>query len=507
MTRTQSRILKFILSCPGATVEEIADHFHVTRAAASAQLKVLRESEFIEYDHPSFRKPARYTVQKARIKECFDPLTDPSPGMRLGKHCTLRYERDTFEEFQKDVLRDQNPRELRIFDIRSIIHAAVKTDTQLRIVAWSPRFKRLVEETTPDLIGTLESRELKYVAPYGEVSWLGMQSIEPFSWEIADTKEEDGCFGENGIWERIIDTGIVDAYAFRTYTYKHQPIYLEFYFAPQYTFLGYQSIMMNVKDRVLAVKEASTKDAHYVFFHHNLGHPLQRLQTLQEDMEDNIGEQSGELHEWIHRISSIKDQFLSMLGAFPAKPLTDHVDVPVLAQLFDAVDCFQHEGNSRRKSQEIRTSIKYLNENHLNDSKKYLMNTIPSLLYGAFYSFVSNAMMYGRSAEDPSISYRELEGQTQEQPKELEITIADKGCGLSDEVLQSWNDEADKSRGANISDIGRFDGKTLAIMGIKTGGGKVWFSATDSKRHQGLTVTIILPVKEAQTLSTNKELT
>lgn len=501
MARAKSRILEFLLSHPGATAARIADHLYVTPTAVSAQLKVLREAEIIYYVHPEIRKPARYAIRKARVQECFDSLVDPPPEVRLGKHCTLRYDRDVFEQFRNDFGREHDPVGAGIFDIRSIIHAAVTTDPSLRIVAWSPRFEELVQQTTPNLLDALKDRRLKYVASPDQTSWLGNQSPKPFDWETGAAHQTgNACFGDDGIWAKLLDTGFVDAFSLQANTIDHQPIYLEFYIAPQFTFLGFQSIMMNVRNRVLSVKAENTTNAHYEFFHHEFRQPLQQLRAVETLMHDAIrAGQPGKIRNLVDNISDIADRCDKILEDFPASPELRSVDVPVLAQLLRAAESVAREHRRQSGLTPLPKSIQIPNAARGSDSASYLTTTIPALQYGAFYGFLRNAQTHGHSREGTSIDYREIDG-------ELEIVIVDRGPGLGAEALKSWNRASDTSRGAAVSDLGRYDGLTLAIMGIKTSGGTVRFSPTDNKTGRGVTVTIRVPIKEA-TLVPVKEAT
>lgn len=494
MTRSQNRILAFLLRRPGAAIAEIAKELRITRTAVSAQVKSLRDSEVIETVLPDQKKGARYYIRKEQLDSVLSELTD-SPADRLGSHCVRRYKRALFRKFRNNVSGDHKPVGTGVFDVQSVINAAVTTDPQLKIVSFSPRFKELVEKTTPDLLDTLESEDgLKYVASPGETSWLGALNAKPFDWEVGDAKrEDDACFGEDGIWERILRGGVVDAYAFETRTTKFEPIFLDFYIAPQRTFLGYQSIVMNVGSRVVETRAENVRNAYYDVFHHALRQPLQQICATEVFIHDALKGRSEDLHDRIASISGdlsvAVDRCTATLEAFRGRPNSNQVVVPVLFQLSSIVELLTRE---RRGMRRAPGPIRILNENIHRDEKRYLTTTVECLQYGALFEFLRNAQVHGHSEEGTSVDYHLVADNS------LRITIADKGAGLSTSRLEFWNETSEKAQAASVSDIGKKDGMNLAIMGIKTSGGTVRFSATDSETRRGMKITILLPVKEVQ---------
>lgn len=487
MTKTAKQLLKFITSNPGLTISEITEQLDLARSTIYDKVKDLIDSKAI-------MKVSNAFIANPNQEFCNEQQDDPRT--RLAKHCANRFQVDLFEKFSNQD-KDLAPG---YFDINSIIHAAVTTDSQLRILDWSRRFRELVKETRPELLTSLDEKQLKYVAPPGEESWLGSLGAKKFDWNSGSVELDSDAFGgPNEIWAQMLETGVVDGYAFRARDIDGNPIYLEFYIAPQRGFLGFQSIMMNVNDRVIAMQEQNIKDAHYDFFHHHFRNPLQRLEILAETIalqsETNPG--AEEMAQWQQSILSTSKTLAGILQEFPGDVSTTKVFVPVIQQLRRAARFIRNrEKNLKEKGAEFQYGdVRIASEATLNHD--CLVETIPSLQYGALYSFIDNAVTHGRSAKGVEVSF-EVKQNGSSKNAFLEILIADFGAEVASDFVEYWNQQAQDVRDANVSDIAQKSGLKLALMGIRTGGGETSFRYTNEDNKTGLTVQVRLPIKQAQ---------
>ncbi|WP_298464024.1 winged helix-turn-helix transcriptional regulator [uncultured Erythrobacter sp.] len=503
MNRKTEDMLKCILCRPGCTQEEVRLATGLARSTVGDHLKKMSEQGWLDVRGAARGKRAlQYAVNPDRISELLEQVETTS-ALILGAHATRRFDADCFKTLSTRV-QDRSSYSPGLFDIKSIIHAAVATGPGLTIQDWSPRFEELVRQTTPRLLPSLHERSLKYIAPREEESWLGSQGVPPlfFDWRVAGAvPDSNACYHERGIWESISkpdSAGTVDGLAFQLTDTRGNPIFLEFYLAPQRSFYGFQSILMNVADRVISTKEQRTKEAQYKIFHHTIRTPLQRLALAQKKLDVAADLEPDEFARWVRSVGEIARNLDGHLASFPVMQDSEPVDVPVLAQLSDAIESIRFTRAAANRDASTDDSI-HVDYRALDQARtRYLSKTIPQLQFGAFHSFLTNAVTHGRSRSGATITFAEVRDG---HDLKLRIIISDLGKGVSDTELESFNIDADTVGRAESSDIARVGGLRLAIMGVKTSHGKVIFNHSKGKAWTGLTVDILLPVTEIITSS------
>lgn len=481
LTPSERRLAEFLLGRPAATAHEISLAFEESESSVSQKLGGLKVKQIVRR---TSRKPYRHFLTKAGY-EMFRSLTDQlKVPQRLASHVNRRFDESLSESFAASVKEDMLwPG---VFDVMATIHAAVVMDEHLRIIAWSPAFQVLVSQTSPNLLDQLLTRNLRLLAGPNErkQSWLGGIRLRPFDWESGVARDTDACYSDDGIWQNLLVDGYVDAFSVQTFNSNDQPLYLEVFIASQRTFAGYQSLLLNVSSRVVSVKKSNASQAHYAFLTHELRQPLQTLRSITRLLERTTSNAEGDQKIRLAAISeSLRDEVDRLhwdLESFPTQPNAQPSTTPILVHLWAAKADLERS---------LKRPISVTSETLDEDKGKFCVEAVPYILYQSLREFLINALKYGWSDRGVTIEYEETN------PGELQIVISDYGPGLPASDIQRWNDEAEKKKSATVSDIDRFDGLNLAIMGVNSAGGNVSFVPT---RETGLTVVMKFPVTEIQ---------
>lgn len=499
LTAKEREILVFLIRNCATTQRQIADALGCSTSNVSQIIGRLSSRDLLYWIPEPEGKQKRYVVSKQGLGSLSEFKVSDSD--KLAMHAIKRAEsilRDP-EQWNKAPSFVGEPGS---FDAESTIHAAATMDTSLRVIRWSKMFETLVTATSTSgtMAQTLKKKQLKLISEARQNGWLGSIGLRNFDWTaVATDHDSDAVYGSGGILEQLTQNGFVDAYPVTAVKTNGDPIYLEIYITTQRSSLGFQSMIMNVSSRVVALKAANASREHYCYLNHELRQPAQAIELISGQLKVLASKQQSVDASLANRLSALavttgklSDRLDWTLKAFPARTNSKAEDTPVLQQVLAAASDIQRTFKSAKEQFNFAQDFSGV------DQSKLTVHLVPFLFYHSVRIILRNCVQHGRSKLGSSISYS-VDHIDSEKQKFITIRFQDHGKGMQPDILAKHQELANGEGKADASDIDRIAGLRMAILSFNGMGGRVSLRQTDTaKKETGLTIDVSLPVKEIQ---------
>ncbi|HYC56684.1 MAG TPA: ATP-binding protein [Candidatus Binatia bacterium] len=501
---TPRRILRVLLSRFSVSAQELATELGLTAQAVRLQLRELEHAGLVAQEDAKQQRNRRYFCTESAISSPPAGIEPTSQDEKIGRQLRKAIE----HSWRKQVLSwrtslrtvvHELPGGVRpnwFFDVYGILHPAVTVGSRGIITAWSPALVELIRAAHPDLVARLGSPDgLRFVDCDKGDSLLARLDIKPYKPESDELVDAHALHAPGGIAEQLAAHGHVNKYpVLATLPSRDdgstRQAFLEISIVPHRAFVGMQSIMPVVSDRINALRQLAHESLVIPTLQHRLAQPF-----------NVIGVQEASLRKWLSdgmfnslpqaqtKLRGVVDALLRSVKDIGAQLQGLPSPTTISLSPVDLVSTLEAAVNDAERSQDGTPRVPVAASYAVSRGRAFV-TAIPFLLREGLLNLIHNALKASGGRPSTRIEVTLERGRS----GQAIVRIVDHGVGMSQDQMRQMNTDALTRRPARVGDVsGEYSGSALAMMVVAMCRGSIVYSSTSGG---GTTVTLTLPITE-----------